>query len=73
MKITARIQITELSPDQFSAAFALYVGDNQLFPYETLQATYPMSIKAQFAASEAVADKIDALRTAEVEVETERQ
>lgn len=73
MTITVRIIVEELSSVRFSAAFALYVGEHQLFPFETLDRTFDRWMAARAAVSDAAAEKIDELRRAECEFEIENR
>lgn len=73
MTITVHLIIRDEAQGKYSAAFALYVGDNQLFPFESIGSSFDDFFSARFALSDAVAEKIDALRSAEVEFKTERR
>jgi hypothetical protein len=70
LTITVRIEITG-KPDRYLAAYALYAGKSQLFPYETLQRVFTGIPQAQQAARDAATEAIAELRRAEVEFKTE--
>lgn len=71
MTITIRVIIREDTPGSFSAAFAPYLGADQMMPLQSLGKTFVDAEAARLAVSDAAADLIEELRNAEVVFRTE--